>query len=101
MSAIAASSAILKAFRQDLIDHVGGSPDIIQREIIERCVFLQLKCSLMDAKICAGRESEYDSKTYLAWSASLQRALLKLGYRENLEIMRKRAETALARAYQK
>jgi hypothetical protein len=55
----------------------------------------------MDAKICAGRESEYDSKTYLAWSASLQRALLKLGYRENLEIMRKRAETALARAYQK
>jgi hypothetical protein len=92
---------IARAFRQDLIDHVGGSPNIIEREIIERCVFLQLKCSLMDAKICAGKESEYDSKTYLAWSASLQRSLLKLGYQENVEIMRKRAETNLLKAYQR
>src|SRR6267378_3778676 len=80
---------IAKAFRADLIEHCGGSPNIIQREIIERCVFLQLKCSLMDAKICAGRDTEYDSKTYCAWSASLQRSLLKLGYQENIEIMRK------------
>ena len=92
---------IAKAFREDLIDHVGGSPDIIQREIIERCVFLQLKCSLMDAKIATGKDSEYDSKTYLAWSASLQRALLKLGYQENIEMLRKRAETSLLRAYRK
>jgi hypothetical protein len=92
---------IAKAFREDLIDHVGGSPDIIQREIIERCVFLQLKCSLMDAKIAIGKDSEYDSKTYLAWSASLQRALLKLGYQENIEMLRKRAETSLLRAYRK
>jgi hypothetical protein len=92
---------IAKAFRQDLIEHVGGSPNIIQREIIERCVFLQLKCSLMDAKIAAGKDTEYDSKCYLAWSASLQRSLLKLGYQENIEIMRKRAETNLLKAYQK
>jgi hypothetical protein len=92
---------VAKAFRQDLINHVGGDPDIIQREIIERCVFLQLKCSLMDQKIAGGKDTEYDSKTYLAWSASLQRALLKLGYQESMEIMRKRAETNLLRAYRK
>jgi hypothetical protein len=41
---------IANAFRADLIEHCGGEPNIIQREIIERCVFLQLKCSLMDQK---------------------------------------------------
>ena len=90
---------IAKAFRQDLIDHIGGEPNIIQREIIERCVYLQLRCSLMDAKIAAGKDTEYDSKCYLAWSASLQRSLLKLGYLESVEIMRKRAETQLLKAY--
>jgi hypothetical protein len=92
---------VAKAFRADLIEHVGGSPNIIQRELIERAVFLQLKCAMMDAKICAGKDTEFDSKTYCAWTGALQRALLKLGYLENVEILRKRAETNLLKAYQR
>jgi hypothetical protein len=92
---------IAKAFREDLINYLGGEPNvnIVQREIVERCVFLQLKISLMDQKICAGKDTEYDSKVYLAWSNSLQRSLIRLGYRESVEIMRKRAENQLLKAY--
>jgi len=92
---------IMRAFRADLIDFVGGDPDVIQREIIERAVWLQLRCSLMDAKIAAGEDTQYDSATYLSWTANLQRALCRLGYKENAEVLRKKAELALARAYGK
>jgi hypothetical protein len=88
-----------KVFRQELTDYLGGSPSIIERTIIDRCVWLQLKCGIMDQKIADGRDTEFDSKCYLAWSNSLQRSLLKLGYRESVEIMRNRAEQQLMQSY--
>ena len=90
-----------KKFREELIAYLGGSPSVIERAIVERCVFLQLKCSLMDQKIAGGYDSEYDSKVYLAWSNSMQRSLLKLGYRESVEVMRRRAENQLLQSYNK
>jgi hypothetical protein len=60
---------------------------------------MSIKVSLMDQRIAEGRDTEYDSKTYLAWSNSLQRSLLKIGYRESVEIMRKRAEQQLMQSY--
>jgi hypothetical protein len=88
-----------KQFRKELTEYLGGSPSIIERTIIDRCVWLSIKVSLMDQKIAEGRDTEYDSKTYLAWSNSLQRSLLKIGYRESVEIMRKRAEQQLMQTY--
>src|SRR6266849_5993653 len=53
-----------KEFRAALVAHVGGSPNTVQKELIERAVILQLKCSLMDQQIVKGIESEYSQKTY-------------------------------------
>jgi hypothetical protein len=86
------------AFRLALIDHV-GEPDIVQREVIERCVWLFVRCQLMDFRIAMGEDTEYDAKMYCAWSQSLQRSLLRLGFKENIELMRKKAERDLMRAY--
>jgi len=37
-----------------LIADVGGEPSATQRALIERVVWLTVKCSLIDAKIAAG-----------------------------------------------
>jgi hypothetical protein len=92
---------IAKQFRRDLIEFVGGEPDVVQRTIIEQCVFMELRLQLMHQRIAEDRYTEYDSKVHYACANSLNRALLKLGYRESVEILRKRAEAQLAKAYQK
>jgi hypothetical protein len=92
---------IIKRFRQDLIAHVGGEPDVVQRAMIEQCCFMQLRLELMHQKIAENRFTEYDSKVHAACANSLNRALLKLGYQENVELARKRAERDLVRAYNK
>ncbi len=74
-----ASGKLLDQFRRDLLDHIGTDPSAVERAIIERCCWLQLKCSLIDAKLAAGTDTEYDSKSYLAWSSALRRALRDLG----------------------
>jgi hypothetical protein len=74
-----ASGKLLDQFRRDLLDHIGGNSSAVERAIIERCCWLQLKCSLIDARIAAGTDTEYDSKSYLAWSSALRRALRDLG----------------------
>jgi hypothetical protein len=47
--------------------------------LIERACMLQLRCATLDRKIIDGSFSDYDSKTYLAFSNSLARTLKALG----------------------
>ena len=91
---------VAKKFREDLIAHCGGPEviNVVQRELVERCVFLQIKASLLDKKIVDGGFTEYDSKTYCSIVGNLSRALLRLGYKESVEIMRKRTEGQLMQA---
>jgi hypothetical protein len=65
--------------RSALFEHVCGAPSATQRALIERVVWLTVKCSQIDAKIVAGADTEYDGKSYLAWSNALRRALRDLG----------------------
>jgi hypothetical protein len=60
-------------------DHCGGSPSATQLQIIERCCWLTLKLSMLDAKIAAGKDSGFDNDQYLAWQGHLTRNLVKLG----------------------
>jgi hypothetical protein len=69
---------LMRETRATLTAHVGGEPSATQRALIERVVWLTLKCSLTDAKIAAGTDTDYDSKSYLAWSNALRRALRDL-----------------------
>jgi hypothetical protein len=65
--------------RDDLIAHVGGQPNSVQRTLIERAARLQLYIALMDAETSeAGTLSERNSRIYLAWCNSLRLCLREL-----------------------
>jgi hypothetical protein len=50
-----------------------------QTVLIERAAFLQLRCAALDARILDGTFTDYDAKTYLAFSNSLTRVMVALG----------------------
>jgi hypothetical protein len=71
---------IVKGLRRDLIKHLGGQPTAIERVLIERCCWLQIRLAMLDKKLATGREfTEIDSNVYLAWSNTLTRTLTRLG----------------------
>jgi hypothetical protein len=71
---------IVNRLRRDLVKHVGGKPNVIQRVMIERCCWLQLRVSLLDRKIAAGEAfTEIDNNTYIAWCNALVRTMARLG----------------------
>lgn len=70
---------LLRQVRTDLINHIGGNPSPVQRMLIERCAMLQLRVAMLDGRVLDGTFTEYDAKTYLAFSYSLRRSLVALG----------------------
>ncbi len=72
---------LLKRVRKDLLAHVGGSPSATERALIDRAAWLSLRVAQLDRKIAEGGGdfTLHDSRTYLAWSNSLTRALSQLG----------------------
>jgi hypothetical protein len=70
---------LIRSTHAALVAHVGGHPSATQRALIERVVWLTVKCALIDAKIASGTDTEFDGKSYLAWSNALRRALRDLG----------------------
>jgi hypothetical protein len=70
---------LLKQVRQQLTRQLGGRLTPAQTALIERAAMLQLRCAVLDGKVFAGTFSEYDAKTYLAFSNSLTRTLKALG----------------------
>ena len=72
---------LLRQARRALIAHLGGEARLSapQRALVERAAMLQLRCAVLDKKILDGTFSEYDAKTYLAFSNSLRRSLEALG----------------------
>ncbi|HEV2161185.1 MAG TPA: hypothetical protein VGR52_02965 [Stellaceae bacterium] len=66
-----------------LIEHIGGAPNAIQRQLIARAARLALYVEIMDERsLAAGGMSDRDSASYLAWSNSLRRTLQALGVNE-------------------
>jgi hypothetical protein len=72
---------LLQQMRRALIEHLGGEARLSapQRAMVERAAMLQLRVAVLDGKILDGTFSEYDAKTYLAFSNSLARTLDRLG----------------------
>jgi hypothetical protein len=72
---------MLKQFRAELTEAVGGHPNKLQETMIGRSAQLMLRLYLLDQKIAEsgnGLLSEATSKYYLAWSNSLERSLTRL-----------------------
>jgi hypothetical protein len=67
---------LLAAARAELIAHVGGNPNNVQKT-------LSLYIELMDAEALeAGTMSERNSRQYLAWSNALRLCLREIGVDE-------------------
>jgi hypothetical protein len=71
---------LVRETRAALLAHVGAAPSATQRALIDRAVQLTLRVSVMDRKFAEDvTPTEHDTRTYLAWSNSLSRALRDLG----------------------
>jgi hypothetical protein len=57
-----------------------GTPNAVQRQLIERAVRLSLQLELMDERLTHGAQFKpRDHNHYLAWSNALTRTLARLG----------------------
>jgi hypothetical protein len=72
---------LLRQMRTALFRHLGGESNLTapQRAVVERAAMLQLRCAVLDQRVVDGTFTEYDAKTYLAFSNSLTRTLNALG----------------------
>jgi hypothetical protein len=71
---------LVRRVRHELSQHVGGSPSVTQRLLIERAAILSLRLAQLDRKIVADQHfTILDNNQYLAWANSLARILQQLG----------------------
>lgn len=71
---------LLKQITAELTAHIGGAPTAAERVLIGRLAMLSLQCAQLDERVLAGGVmTEHDSRTFLAWSNSLERGLHRLG----------------------
>jgi hypothetical protein len=74
---------LLAAKRAEFTAHIGGSPNAVQRTLIERAARMALFLEVMDREALeAGTMSERASRQYLALSNSLRLCLRELGVEE-------------------
>jgi hypothetical protein len=70
---------LMRRVREDLLKHLGGHPNTVQRMLIERAVILSLRVAQIDAKILAGDTlTLHDNNAALAWNNALRRTLTAL-----------------------
>jgi hypothetical protein len=69
----------LREIRCGLTAHVGGSPSVPQRLLIERVAVDLLRLRLLDAEMVAGNFSEHDGRIAHALRNSVRLALRELG----------------------
>jgi hypothetical protein len=65
--------------RAELIEHVGGNPTPPMRALVEQAAQLRVRIALMDRKFATdGKQTDHDSRTYLAWVGTLGRLMERL-----------------------
>jgi len=70
----------MRAVREDLLEHIGGKPTVVERMLIERASILTLRLAKLDQKIVADRHfTEHDNNHAIAWTNALTRVLVALG----------------------
>ncbi len=71
---------LFRALRAELVQHVGGKPNAVQRALIDRIAMLQTHLARMDERMFReGKLSDHASRQYLAWANSASRMLQTLG----------------------
>jgi hypothetical protein len=59
-----AEGRFIRHLEAELVAHVGGSPSITERLLIERLIKIRLQLDLLDTKLAKGEWTGHDSRTY-------------------------------------
>ena len=60
-------------------DHFNGNVTTPQRALISKIAWIELRCTLLDAKLIDSRETPYDADVYLSHANALKRMYQGLG----------------------
>lgn len=72
-------AALMRRVRAELTEFL-GTPNVVQRALIERAAVLSLRVAQIDAKILAGEPlTLHDSNFALAWNNALRRTFAAIG----------------------
>jgi hypothetical protein len=73
-------AALMRAVRDELLEHVGANPNPVQRMLIQRACVLSLRLAQIDRKIFEEQEfTTIDNNQAIAWQNALTRCLVALG----------------------
>jgi hypothetical protein len=61
-----AEGRFIRVLEQQLVEHLGGSPNVAQRLLIDRIIRLRLQMEVLDQKLTTGNWSDLDRRTYSA-----------------------------------
>lgn len=76
----------LRNIRAELVRHVGGSPSVAERHLIERTALLILRMELMDRGVLAdGVVTDHDATQYICWHNAVRRSLIAIGLKATPE----------------
>jgi hypothetical protein len=59
-----AEGRFIRDLERQLIEHVGGSPSVTQRLLIDRVIKIRLQLDALDDKLAAGNWTPHDQRTY-------------------------------------
>jgi hypothetical protein len=69
---------LMQRIRDELTAHV-GTPNVVQKLLIERAVVLSLRLAMLDQKIIDDQIIATDNHMAIAWQNALTRTLVALG----------------------
>lgn len=93
---------LVASLRRELIAHVGGSPTVTQRILIDQACQLKLRLAMMDRGDVGDGPftmTEQRQVQYLAWCGTLERTLTRLGLEPHDKTDRLSPAQALARVH--
>lgn len=70
---------MVRQLEAELVQHVGGSPSIAQRLLIERIIKIRWQLELFETKLAEGSWTAHDSRTYGGLSNAFRLAIRELG----------------------
>lgn len=76
---------LVRDMERQLVEHVGGSPSITERLLIDRMVKIRLQLDALDAKLSAGEWTPHDSRTYGGLLNAFRLTARELGMKSQAE----------------
>src|SRR3979411_3130483 len=86
-----AEGRFIRDLERQLVDHVGGSPSVTQRLLIERIIKIKLQLDGLDGKLTSGDWTAHDQRTYGALLNAQRLCLRELGLGPAPRLMLNRA----------